>query len=88
MKSLIDKAKKEDSKVAIMLFANDSGKISIACGVKGVESLKANLWIKSICEILGGGGGGRDDFATAGGKNVAKIQEAIKIARDFAIEHI
>lgn len=88
VKSLIDKAKKEDSKVAIMLFANDSGKISIACGVKGVESLKANLWIKSICEILGGGGGGRDDFATAGGKNVAKIQEAIKIARDFAIEHI
>lgn len=88
VKSLIDKAKGEDSKVAIMLFANDSGKISIACGVKGVESLKANLWIKSICEILGGGGGGRDDFATAGGKNVAKIQEAIKIARDFAIEHI
>lgn len=87
-KALIDKAKSEDSKVAIMLITNDNGKISIVCGVKGVSDLKANLWIKNICEILGGGGGGRDDFATAGGKNVAKIQEAMKLARDFAIAHI
>lgn len=87
-KMLIDEAKKENEKIAIMLIANNDGKISITCGVKGLGDLKANLWIKSISELLGGGGGGRDDFATAGGKNVAKIQEAINLARNFVISHI
>ena len=71
-----------------MLITNDNGKVNITCGVNGIAKLKANEWIKSICAILGGGGGGRDDFATAGGKNADKIKDAIKVARDFALEKI
>ena len=88
IKTIIDEAKKENPKVAIMLIANDNGKLSVSCGVNGVANLKANEWIKSICEILGGGGGGRADFATAGGKYPHKIKDALQIAREFALTKI
>ena len=88
IKAIIDEAKKENPKVAIMLIANDNGKISISCGVNGVANLSAKEWIKGVCAILGGGGGGRDDFATAGGKNPHKIKDALQIARDFALTKI
>lgn len=88
IKAIIDEAKKENPKVAIMLISNDNGKISISCGVNGVANLSAKEWIKGVCEVLGGGGGGRDDFATAGGKNPHKIKEALQIARDFALDKI
>ena len=88
IKAIIDEAKKENPKVAIMLIANDNGKISISCGVNGVANLSAKEWIKGVCAILGGGGGGRDDFATAGGKNPHKIKDALQVAREFALDKI
>jgi alanyl-tRNA synthetase len=38
--------------------------------------------IKKPAELLGGGFGGKPDFAQAGGKNVAKLGEAIKVAKE------
>src|SRR5262249_16650885 len=34
--------------------------------------------IKQIAPIVGGGGGGRPDFAQAGGKDVARLDEALQ----------
>ncbi|TLD97372.1 alanine--tRNA ligase [Helicobacter jaachi] len=69
-KELVDKAKNENESVAILLLTCDenSGKVAITAGVKGVLNLKAGLWVKEVAQMLGGNGGGRDDFATAGGK--------------------
>jgi alanyl-tRNA synthetase len=58
-----------------MLFQVKEDKVLIAAGVKGA-SAKAGDWIKNIAPILGGGGGGRPDFAQAGGKDVTKLAEA------------
>jgi alanyl-tRNA synthetase len=44
---------------------------------KGIHS--GNI-IKEIAKIAGGGGGGRPDMAQAGGKDVSKIDEALKAA--------
>jgi len=82
IKAMIDDAKNRYEKVAIMLIQPKDDKVMIACGVKGVE-IKAGAWIKEIAPILGGGGGGRDDFATAGGKDASKIPEALKASRDY-----
>lgn len=87
-KSAVDEAKKDNEKIAIMLLANDNGKITLTCGVKNIDNLKANAWIKEICGIIGGGGGGRDDFATAGGKDTSKIAESLAFAKKYAIEKI
>ncbi|MGW8169999.1 MAG: alanine--tRNA ligase [Sulfurovaceae bacterium] len=82
IKAMIDDTKNRYEKVAIMLIQPKDDKIMIACGVKGV-AIKAGAWIKEIAPILGGGGGGRDDFATAGGKDASKIPEALKASKNY-----
>jgi alanyl-tRNA synthetase len=87
IKTLIDDAKARYEKVAIMLFQPKGDKVMIACGSKGT-SVKAGAWIKTIAPLLGGGGGGRDDFAQAGGKDVSKIDEAIKESKKYIEENL
>ncbi|SFV63218.1 Alanyl-tRNA synthetase [hydrothermal vent metagenome] len=75
IKELIDEAKNKYQKIAIMLFQKKGDRVMIACGSKDT-SIKAGNWIKEIAPILGGGGGGRPDFAQAGGKDISKIEDA------------
>ena len=89
-KDIIDRAKNENEKVAILLVTESGGKVSLTAGVKGVANLKAGAWVKQVAQILGGNGGGRDDFATAGGKitDSNKIQEALDVAKSIARESL
>lgn len=89
-KDIIDRAKNENEKVAILLVTESGGKVSLTAGVKGVSSLKAGAWVKQVAQILGGNGGGRDDFATAGGKvtESSKVQEALDVAKQIAREKL
>ena len=82
IKAKIDDLKNRFEKVATMLFQEKNGKVLIACGVKGID-LKAGEWIKEIAPIVGGGGGGRADFAQAGGKDISKIDEAIDFSKKY-----
>lgn len=86
-KKLVDNAKNENEKVAILLLSTEEqkDKIGITAGVKGVD-LKAGAWVKEIAQILGGNGGGREDFATAGGKDKLKIPQALQRAKEIAKE--
>ncbi|TQR33031.1 alanine--tRNA ligase [Campylobacter sp. MIT 99-7217] len=79
IKAMIDEFKNKFNKAVILLIQNKDGKISLAAGVKNA-SLKAGSLVKEAAQILGGNGGGRDDFATAGGKDASKIEEALKRA--------
>ena len=84
IKTTIDEFKNENEKAAILLVqVNEEGKIALAAGVKNAD-LKAGEWVKFTAQILGGNGGGKDDFATAGGKNVLAIKDAIRQAFEFA----
>ena len=84
IKATIDEFKNENEKAAILLVqVNEEGKIALAAGVKNA-ALKAGEWVKFTAQILGGNGGGKDDFATAGGKNVLAIEGAVRQAFEFA----
>ena len=84
IKATIDEFKNENEKAAILLVqVNEEGKIALAAGVKNA-ALKAGEWVKFTAQILGGNGGGKDDFATAGGKNVLAIEDAVRQALEFA----
>ena len=84
IKATIDEFKNENEKAAILLVqVNEEGKIALAAGVKNAP-LKAGEWVKFTAQILGGNGGGKDDFATAGGKNVLAIEDAVRQAFEFA----
>ena len=84
IKATIDEFKNGNEKAAILLAqVNEEGKIALAAGVKNAP-LKAGEWVKFTAQILGGNGGGKDDFATAGGKNVLAIEDAVRQAFEFA----
>lgn len=86
-KEMIDNLKNKYDKVVVLLISNTDGKITLSAGVKNAP-LKAGAWVKEIAQILGGNGGGRDDFATAGGKDASKIAEALQKARLYVSQNI
>ncbi|HUH43203.1 MAG: alanine--tRNA ligase [Sulfurimonas sp.] len=75
IKEKIDELKNQHEKLCAILFQVKDDKVMMAAGVKD-SSAKAGDWIKHIAPLLGGGGGGRADFAQAGGKDISKLKEA------------
>ena len=59
----------------------------LAAGSKGCD-INAGDWIKQVAPVVGGGGGGRPDFAQAGGKDISKIDAAIKVAKEYIEEKL
>ena len=79
LRGIVDQGKKEIKSGIIMACSTYEGKVGVAIGVteKLVEEFDAIKLVKEVAEILGGkGGGGRKDFAQAGGVNKDKIKEA------------
>jgi alanyl-tRNA synthetase len=66
------------SGVVVLASAND-GKVQIVVAVTPdlTARVKAGSIVKEIAPIVGGGGGGRPDFAEAGGKQPDKIDEML-----------
>ena len=44
--------------------------------------------VNDIAVICKGGGGGKPSIAQAGAKNIDKIDEALKYAKDFLLENL
>ncbi len=81
LRRLVDKGKKELIEGVIVIFAVKEGKIGLAIGVTDnlAKKYDAVKLVKIGSEIIGGkGGGGRSDFAQAGGINRSKIDNAIE----------
>jgi alanyl-tRNA synthetase len=83
IKKSIDALKNAKESVAVLLFQQKNGKVLIAAGVKNAP-VKAGAWIKEVAPKVGGGGGGRDDFAQAGGKN----PDGIEAAKSAALAYV
>jgi len=79
LRKLIDEGKKELKEGIIVVYAINDGKVGLAVGVtKGLENkFDAVKIVKTGSKIIGGkGGGGRADFAQAGGTLVNKIEDS------------
>ncbi|MDC0944448.1 alanine--tRNA ligase [Candidatus Pelagibacter sp.] len=79
LRKLVDQGKKDLGEGIVIVFASKDDKVGIAVGVteKLTEKYDAVNFVKVGSEIIGGkGGGGRKDFAQAGGQDEAKINEA------------
>ncbi len=80
LRKLVDKGKKDLGEGIIIVFAIKEDKIGLAVGVTDSLTKKYNAvdFAKKGSEIIGGkGGGGRPDFAQAGGVEINKIDKAI-----------
>jgi alanyl-tRNA synthetase len=81
LRKLVDQGKKDLGEGIIIVFASKDEKVGIAVGVteKLTEKYDAVNFVKVGSEIIGGkGGGGRKDFAQAGGQDDSKINEAFE----------
>jgi len=59
---------------------SDSGGVALVAAVTPESGLKAGELLKDAAKQVGGGGGGKGDIATAGGKNAAALNDALATA--------
>jgi len=84
MKSLQNLASKlaKGEKVAVILAARDNGVKVVVARSKDVE-LDCGQLIRELLPIVGGGGGGRPDFAQGGGPDESKIKVMLEKGREL-----
>jgi alanyl-tRNA synthetase len=69
----------------VVIASENDGKVSLVVSVSKdlTAKIQAGRIVKEIAPIVGGGGGGRPDFAEAGGKDPSKIDELVAKAPDL-----
>ncbi|MEZ4352063.1 MAG: alanine--tRNA ligase [Myxococcota bacterium] len=79
MRAMVDDFKNRLGSGVVCLAAAEGDKALLAIGVTKdlTGRLKAGDLIREVAAIVGGGGGGRPDFAQAGGKDPARIDDAL-----------
>jgi alanyl-tRNA synthetase len=68
----------------VLMGATPSGGASLVAAVQPSEGIEAAALIKDAAKAVGGGGGGKGDIATAGGKDPSGLDEAMRIATEAA----
>jgi alanyl-tRNA synthetase len=72
----------DPSVVVLGSAANGRVSLLVAASPAAVErGVKAGAIVKAAAQVVGGGGGGRDTMAQAGGRDPAKLPEALETAR-------
>jgi alanyl-tRNA synthetase len=84
LRELADSLKaKIKSGVVVLASPNDEGRVAIVASV--TPDLKGRVHagniVKALAPIVGGGGGGRPDFAEAGGRDPSRVDEMLKEGR-------
>lgn len=85
LRDLADKVRDKGVPAVCLLGAAIGPKVMLTCAVTKSETkrIKAGDIIKQVAPLIGGGGGGRPDFAQAGGKQPERLDEAIEKAKEI-----
>jgi len=83
LRALVDRLRDQIKSGVVVLAAPGDGKVVIVVGVTPdlTKKIPAGQVVKQLAPIVGGGGGGRPDFAEAGGKDAAKVGEMLAASR-------
>ena len=86
LREMVDSLKEKLGSCVVILGAG-TDKAVFAVGVTKdlTKTVKAGALVKEAAIIAGGNGGGRPDFAQAGGKDASKIEEAVAKAREVLV---
>ncbi|MWP45893.1 alanine--tRNA ligase [Gilliamella sp. Pas-s27] len=79
LRTMIDDLKNQLKTAVIILAAVNDGKINLAAGVTNdlIKNIKAGELVSQLALKIGGKGGGRPDFAQAGGMDLSALPEAL-----------
>jgi len=85
MRDFVDQLKARMGSGIVLLGSQSENKVSLIVGVTPdlTKRYSANDLIKKISVLIGGTGGGRADFAQAGGTNPDKLDEALRAIEDL-----
>jgi alanyl-tRNA synthetase len=86
LRSMVDTLKQAHEKAVIVLGAKTGNKLAFVAGVTKpaiAEGFHAGKLIKEVAARTGGGGGGRPEMAQAGGKDPAKLDEALAYVHEY-----
>ncbi|NNL86054.1 MAG: alanine--tRNA ligase, partial [Myxococcales bacterium] len=80
LRGMVDDLRARLGSGVVLLAAEKGGNASLALGVTPdlTERLRAGDLVREIARVLGGKGGGRPDFAQAGGPDATKLDEAFQ----------
>ena len=90
LKEIVDRGKEKLQSGIIILGTNNGGKAIFVVGVTKdlISKVKAGEIVKTAAVVAGGNGGGRPDFAQAGGKDGNAVKEAVDKAFEFVNEKL
>ncbi|HSK30730.1 MAG TPA: alanine--tRNA ligase, partial [Candidatus Limnocylindria bacterium] len=85
LRDIADQLKEKLGAGVVVLASSDAANVNLVASVSKelTKRFHAGNIIKELAALVGGGGGGRPDFAQAGGKEPAKIDAALKRAKDI-----
>ncbi len=85
LRGLSDSLRDRLKRGVVVLAAENDGKVQLLVSVSKdlTDRVKAGNLVKELAPIVGGGGGGRPDFAEAGGKDASKIDALLARAREL-----
>ncbi len=88
LRQLADAHRDRIKKGIVVIGSTSDGKLSLVVAVTKdlIPRVHAGQIVKQIAPLVGGSGGGRPDFAEAGGKDPSRIPEALAEARRLAEE--
>ena len=85
LRDAVDRFKDKLKSAVVVLGSVDEGKVRLAAGVtkNNTDRIRAGDLIKPVAEQVGGKGGGRPDFAQAGGTDASRLDEALASVPDW-----
>ena len=88
LRDLAVAVRQKNVSIVVLGGVTDTGGVSLVAAIaSGVPGAAGDI-IKDAAKAVGGGGGGKGDVATAGGKNPAALDDALQIAKSTAISVI
>ena len=90
LREAVDRAKDKLQNAVVVLGTVEDGKVRLAAGVtkNNTDRIKAGDVIKPVAEQVGGKGGGRPDFAQAGGNNPDALDAALESVSAWVAEQL
>ena len=90
-KIICETLKQKNPDIAAVLASLKENKLtfSAVCGSEAIRrGANAGALVRQVAEMTGGSGGGRPEFAVAGGKELSKLSEALEKGEEFLLAMI
>ncbi|HLT91467.1 MAG TPA: alanine--tRNA ligase [Woeseiaceae bacterium] len=90
LRDAVDRLKDQLKSAVIVVASVDGGKVRLAAGVTrdNVDRIPAGEVVQSVAEQVGGRGGGRPDFAQAGGTRPEALDAALESVPDWVARRL